>query len=38
MSEHVDPMKRKQSGSQYRKRKAEKEKEFQKNKKVYKYR
>lgn len=33
MSEHVDPFKRKPSGSKYRKRKAEKEKEFEKTKK-----
>ena len=35
MSEHVDSIKRKPSGSEYRKRKGEKEKEF---KKVYEYR
>ena len=33
MSEHVDSIKRKPSGSEYRKRKGEKEKEFQKRKK-----
>ena len=32
MSEHVDSIKRKPSGSEYRKQKSEKEKEFQKTK------